>query len=248
MGISHNIHLRRIDTLVHERQLLKTGKNYSPFLYEYNLLFSTISLETELGYLLKNAADPNSISFFTDSSKDEVCGTVGAACYLPDLNTFSLLGLNRFFSIFSAECIAIKNAIKMALESSHDNVFIYSDSLSALQALIKSSVTINTNPFILDIRRLINRFTSSNKKLYVYWVPSHIGITFNEKAHSVVKEASCTNVSPDILVPFSDFSHSFKKPAKTETERQNISESEFKSKKSFKSYYHSSAKPWFSRR
>ena len=38
----------------------------------------------------------------------------------------------------------------------HGNVFKFSASLSALQALIKSSVTVNTNPFVLDIRRLIN--------------------------------------------------------------------------------------------
>ena len=73
---------------------------------------------------------------------------------------------------------------------------------------------------------------------------SHIGITFNEKADSLANEASCTNVSTNILVPFSDFSHSFKKQAKTETERQNILE--FKGKRFFKSYYHPSAKPWFS--
>ena len=76
---SHNILPSQIDTLVHERQLLKTEKDYSPSLYEYNLLFTTIFLETELGYLLKDAAHPNSmffahlcnrppnsISFFTD--------------------------------------------------------------------------------------------------------------------------------------------------------------------------------------
>ena len=129
---------------------------------------------------------PNSISFFTDGSK--VSRRVGAACYSPDLNTFSLLGLHSYFSIFSAECIAIKNAIKMALESSHDNVFIYSDSLSALQALIKSSVTINTNLFILDIRSLLNRYSSRNRKLYFYWILFHIGITFNDKTNSLAKE------------------------------------------------------------
>ena len=109
MRKSHNTLSSQIDTLVHERQLLKTEKNYSPFLYEYNLLFSTISLETELGYLLKDTADPNSmffahfcnrppnfISFFTDDSKDEVSDRVRAACYSLDLNTFSLLGLHSY--------------------------------------------------------------------------------------------------------------------------------------------------------
>ena len=94
-----------INTLVHKRQQLETEKNYSSFLYEYNLLLITISeFETELGYLLKDAADS------------------------PDLNTFSLLGLHSYFSIFSAKCIALKNAVRLALQSSHDNIFIYSDS------------------------------------------------------------------------------------------------------------------------
>ena len=116
----HNILLNQIDTLVHERQLLKTERNYSLFLYEYNLLFTTIFLETELCYLFKDAAypnsmflahlcnkPPNSISFFIDGSKDEESGRVGAA-YSPDLNTFSLLGLHCYFFIFSAQCIALK--------------------------------------------------------------------------------------------------------------------------------------------
>ena len=76
---SHNILLSQIHILVHERQLLKTKKATHPFYM--NLHFSTISLETEMGYLLKNAADSNSISFFTDDSKDEVSGRVAAACY-----------------------------------------------------------------------------------------------------------------------------------------------------------------------
>ena len=229
---SHNILLGQVDTLVHERQLLKTEKNYSPFSYEYNLLFTAISLETELGYLLNDAADtnslflahlcnrpPNSVSFFTDGSKDEEPGRVGAACYSPDLNTFLMLRLHSYFSIFSAECIALKNAIRITLESSHDNVLIYSDRLSALQASIKSSVTIKTNSFIVDIRKLINLCSSADKNLCFYWIPSHIGITLNEKADSLAKKASCTNVSPDVMVPFSDFSLSFKKQAKTDTER-----------------------------
>ena len=124
---------------------------------------------------------PNSISFFTDGSKDEASGRVAAACYWPDLNSFSLLVLHNYFSIFSAECIALNNAIKMAPESSSNNVFIYSGNLSTLQALIKSSVTITTNSFILDIRRLINRYSSGNKKLYFYWIPSHLVLLLTKK-------------------------------------------------------------------
>ena len=81
---SHYILPRQI-----ERQLLKTEEITPLYM---NLLFSTISSETELGYLLKNAADPNSmflthhynrplssIFLFTDGSKDEVFRSVGAA-------------------------------------------------------------------------------------------------------------------------------------------------------------------------
>lgn len=51
----------------------------------------------------------------------------------------------------------------MASESSHNNVFIYSDSLFALQALSKIPDNIKINPFILDIRRLEGR-----EKFYTY--------------------------------------------------------------------------------
>ena len=39
---SHKILPSQIDTLVHERQLLKTEENYSRFLYEYNILNTNI--------------------------------------------------------------------------------------------------------------------------------------------------------------------------------------------------------------
>ena len=65
MRKSHNILPSQIDTLVHERQLLKTEKNDSPFLYEYNLLFLKIFLETELGYLLKDTRTLTPCSLLT---------------------------------------------------------------------------------------------------------------------------------------------------------------------------------------
>lgn len=60
---SHNILPSQIDALVHKRELLKTEKNFFPHLFEQNLFFSTISFETELDYLLKDAINPNSIFF-----------------------------------------------------------------------------------------------------------------------------------------------------------------------------------------
>ena len=63
------------------------------------------------------------------------------------------------------------------------------------------------------------------------------------KRDSLAKETLYTIVSLDIFVIFSNFFHSFKKQAKTEAERQNILESEFKGKKFFRSYYHPFAKP-----
>ena len=71
-------------------------------------------------------------------------------------------------SIFSAELLAIKDAINYAETATSNNLTIFSDSRSALQAI----TNFNANPIAQHIRDLI---ISSDKTFHLCWVPSHVG-------------------------------------------------------------------------
>ena len=53
-------------------------------------------------------------------------------------------------------------------------------------------------------------------KLNLYWLPSHIGITGNEVADLLAKEATSLAFNDSLLIPFSDYSHNFKLALRTE--------------------------------
>lgn len=150
-------------------------------------------------------------------------GTVGAARFSPELNQSRLLSLHKDMTIFSAECIAIKTALELASNCSQHYVYIYSDCLSALIALSIYSGNAKSNPFLLDIHNLINSHIMKSKKLLLFWIPSHIGITFNEKVDALAKKASLMAISVNnILV-----------------------EAKYKGIKFFRTFYHFGSRSWF---
>ena len=99
----------------------------------------------------------------------------GDECRMPTCST-----------IFSAECLAILLAMKLALNSRKKQFLILSDSLSALQA-IKSQ---KENHFILkEIIVLYQNLLEEGKDVTLMWIPSHMGIKGNHKADEKAKEA-----------------------------------------------------------
>ena len=95
-------------------------------------------------------------------------------------------------SIFTAECIAINDAVDMSLNRNDLNFSILTDSLSVLQSLNKQEVNIRTNPFILQIKyKYLKYVKQSDGKLAIkfYWIPSHSGIDGNELADSLARDA-----------------------------------------------------------
>ncbi|XP_050065207.1 uncharacterized protein LOC126554150 [Aphis gossypii] len=87
-------------------------------------------------------------------------------------------------NIYTAETYAIFEALKIASTSNSDSFTIIGDSLSAL---ISISNPYSKNELVQHIQKLIS---ISNKTFSFMWVPSHVGISGNERADKSANEAT----------------------------------------------------------
>ena len=121
--------------------------------------------------------------FFTGGSKDDDRANAAVysnaetcPCWLSDGTT-----------LFSAELEALLLDLERVSESQNDKLIIFSDSLSALQALwgcyFRNSLLIL---FLKEYKELIE---NHQKTIIFCWIPSHVGITENEAADKAAKQA-----------------------------------------------------------
>lgn len=123
--------------------------------------------------LLNPLIENNWIILFTDGSKCEE----GTSFAIVDANN-NLLSSERlpsFFSIFSAEALAVLKATQIVSKSKKKTV-ICSDSLSTLAAIKNVN---NRSPFTGKIRDNIIKL---GERMKIFWVPGHIGVKGNEDA------------------------------------------------------------------
>ena len=123
---------------------------------------------------------PPSLHLYTDGSKTGEC--VGASVWSSECAL--RFRLPSHTSVFSSELFAIDQAIDFALTSNHNYIVIFSDSMSALQA-IESGHT-DTNEIQGNI---INKLNSSRKSFFLIWVPGHSRIHGNEQADMLARSA-----------------------------------------------------------
>jgi len=136
---------------------------------------------------------------YTDGSKDGA--TVGAAAVTK--GQIMVRRLPDHASIFSAEAQAILLALDIANQSAQTKVLIMSDSLSCLQSIENRN---HQNPIILQVLTNLHHLLSSGKKIFMMWLPSHIGLTGNSAADAAAKAALRLQPQPSgVFVPYSDF-------------------------------------------
>ncbi|GFN81148.1 Gag-Pol polyprotein [Plakobranchus ocellatus] len=129
----------------------------------------------------------NHYAVFTDGSKLEE--KVTAAAYFPEhLDRSKATRLRDGASVLSAELEGIALAlteIKKKLTKYHKNFVIYSNSLSALQAIQSKSFK------AIDIRRLYNLIRKFPPYVHIsfVWIPAHVGIQGNENVDKLAKAA-----------------------------------------------------------
>lgn len=86
-------------------------------------------------------------------------------------------------TVFKYEVLAIAKAIDFIIAHNLENVYIRTDSLSALQALTGNCGI----PLIKDLR---NKILGIKSKVHLTWVQAHVGEFYNEFVDSLAKEAT----------------------------------------------------------
>ena len=133
---------------------------------------------------------------YTDGSKDGE--KVASAAFLDgELYQFRIPNNS---SIFSAELKAIDLALNHIEQDDYWRYIIYTDSLSAMQALEGETPL---NPLIVSLQEKLSRLCERTDIVFG-WLPSHVGRSGNEEADKAAKDASSLEVLP-FKVPFSDF-------------------------------------------
>lgn len=125
--------------------------------------------------------DMNYTPIFTDGSKTNSSTSFAVVKENGDLISNALLP--PYFSVFTAELLAIKSAITFA-QQNKGNFVICSDSLSVINAIKNIS---NESESIAYIRNIL---TKSKNKIKVLWVPGHAGIRGNELADTAARNAT----------------------------------------------------------
>ena len=105
---------------------------------------------------------------------------------IPALKYSKKLRLTDNSSIFSAELVAILEALRFLIIKPPMSCVIFSDSLSALQSLEAYD---DMTPVHHEIRYCLYQLYSLGIPITICWIPSHVGVPGNEKVDRLAKEA-----------------------------------------------------------
>ncbi|KYN02389.1 Gag-Pol polyprotein [Cyphomyrmex costatus] len=141
--------------------------------------------------------------FFTDGSKVDHSTYVGAAIYSPQLQLELMIKLSSYTSVFSAEAYAIYTAITISIDMNLPSATIVTDSMNVLETL-KGFRNSTNNYLIPFIKSSLEEAESKGTAIHFIWVPSHSGITGNEKADQLAKRAISKGIELNFKVPYSD--------------------------------------------
>ncbi|XP_063994253.1 uncharacterized protein LOC135171555 [Diachasmimorpha longicaudata] len=228
--------------------------HFNMYLYEYRTIVASPAIEDEPTETSPeiDRRQRNAIKIFTDGSKEPNGNSVGSACFSPRLKLARSLSINPRASVFTAECLAIDEAIKIAVNSPNHDYIIVTDSLSAPTSLSRPTHNIRDNKMLLEIKKTeeFNQNNNNQNSIKFEWVPSHTGIEGNEEADRLAREA--TDLLPNfrLPVPFTDFREYMKKESLESTLEICIEEgrndnARGNGKTFFKEFYRDSRKPWF---
>ncbi|CAH2109014.1 unnamed protein product [Euphydryas editha] len=165
INITNNI--KFIDTIT------KAKKDYS------RLDLQTISSEMMTKYV-------HYYKIYTDGSKD--FDQAGAAFFDEQIGTGCKFKISANVSIMYLELFAILEALSYVATIDENNIVIFTDSKSSLQHLARCTSTFRGSPIAYEILKLLQHYNCICKNVSLQWIPSHVGITGNEKTDQLAKE------------------------------------------------------------
>ncbi|XP_018360232.1 PREDICTED: uncharacterized protein LOC108759347 [Trachymyrmex cornetzi] len=156
----------------------------------------------------------SSFAFYTDGSKLEENGPVGASIYSPDLGFRRSCKLPSELSVFSAEKWAILETVFFIRDGRLLSSVIFTDFRSVIEA---NSTVHNSslNHIVHQLKYALYCAKTEGLNIVIFWIPAHRGIPGNKTADALAKQAARdTNSRRDIKVPFTDALKNAKDAAK----------------------------------
>lgn len=168
---NHNI---IISTAIHD-EIGKKDKCL-PQMLKYTAL-SHISHETQ-----------SNTPIYTDASI--INNEAGFGIFCPSGHFEKSVKLANYCSISTAEMLAIQNALIYAKEKKIHSPIIFTDSLSSCTSLLTQLKSTFVPEIVHEIFSLMKECDGK-----IMWVPAHVGLTGNEKADNLAKQALNLNES-----------------------------------------------------
>ena len=136
---------------------------------------------------------------FTDGSKLENNNS-GSGFVIPELKVKKSYHLGKYVSVFTAELVAILMVLYHLLHLPFDkmDVLVCVDNLSAIQSIHNYNLKSSRSDIILEILHLIHCLIVKGFTITFLWVPSHVGIMYNDWADRAAKDGA-KNVESEYL-------------------------------------------------
>uniref|UniRef100_A0AAG5DGL5 Reverse transcriptase domain-containing protein n=1 Tax=Anopheles atroparvus TaxID=41427 RepID=A0AAG5DGL5_ANOAO len=122
--------------------------------------------------------------FYTDGSSS----SQGTGCAYYNYSSEAFYKLEKPCSIFIAELAAIFCALTKINTKAPGEYFIFTDSLSAVEALKSVKAIRSSNIFVNKILELLCELFDKEFRISLIWIPAHCGIPGNEKADALAKK------------------------------------------------------------
>ena len=131
----------------------------------------------------------NTSDIYTDGSCS-ADNKISAAYCVPSEQVNESYRITDSNTILTAELIAIRQALKWVKTAAPSNYVLFSDSLSSLKALTSEKTKSSRPNLIQEIQTLVGDISKKKSNIELAWIPSHVGITGNEMADRLAKEAT----------------------------------------------------------